>query len=103
MEKIKEKKWINGNIEFDIVETATKHDTTIAFGNKRLVLKGNVSIEQMKGSQRWGDQVQIVAYGKELIEEVRASGTTGYNRVEIALPKEIGEALIKAFADKHLA
>ena len=54
-----------------------------------------LSIEQMTGSYKFGEQLQIVVLGKPVRVEKR--NTSDYQRIEIAIPLSWGRRLIESF------
>jgi len=99
---IKNKTEINRDIKFNISETIENCDGTIAIGDELITLNGKVAIEKQEGSNKWGDQLQFVLYGNQCKKENRAVGTTGFNRIEIEIPFQLGKELILDFAKRNL-
>jgi len=88
----------HGDTNFEIVETEVPIEATASFGDERIVMKGTLALEKMMDSYKWGNQIQIVLFGKEdVIREARANNK-GFNRIEIALPLDVGEKLFSEFS-----
>jgi hypothetical protein len=61
-------------------------EATVAFSGKRLVFKGNFTIDITGGSWKFGNQIQFVMWTKNNILQEERAINDGYNRIEIALP-----------------
>lgn len=96
---IRKRKNKHGEVDFDIVEavTETPIEATVGIGDERIVVKGNIALEKMTNSNVWGNQIQIVLFGKEAIVREKRANNTGFNRIEIALPMELGKELFEEF------
>jgi hypothetical protein len=68
---------------------------TIAFGNRRVVFKGLVTIDKTKGSWKFGEQIQFVLWTKDPVRIEERADNDGYNRIEIALPLGMGKRMLK--------
>ena len=82
-------------------------EATVAFGDKRLVFKGFFVIDTTKGSWKFGDQVQLVLWSRDLPDEELRAENDDYSRIEIALPLDsigtLESALKKLWALKWKA
>lgn len=87
--------------KYEIVESEKEIEATVCFGDKRIVLQGLLSIEKMSNSYKFGKQIQFVVYGKNIKVESRAINK-GFNRIEIAIPFELGEEMIKEFVKQFI-
>jgi len=96
---VKHKTNSENGVEYDIVETINPVESTCSVADKRIVIDGKVALETMNNSWKFGKQIQIVAYGKVKAVEQRAANR-GYDRIEIALPYEVGKELILELAKK---
>lgn len=70
-------------------------------GNKRVVLPGKPKFTIMRGSAKFGDELQvtILASKKDLLDAVKIQETRNsseWNTIEINIPLCIGEELIRA-------
>lgn len=83
-------------VKYETVKSEQEIEGTFCFENKRMVLKGILALEKMTNSWKFGKQIQIVLFGKNLKIETR-SNNKNYNRIEIAIPFEIGKNLFKQF------
>lgn len=86
----------------EIHELATSQvpvEATVAYGNKRLVFRGLCTVDKTQGSWKFGEQIQLVLWTKEKVKVENRAENNGYNRIEIALPKEIGIRMIQEVAE----
>lgn len=85
----------HNGISYDGVKLVNPIEATFTHGiNQKWVLEGTISLERMTGSWKFGDQLQIVVYGNKIRQQVRVSNNKGYERIEIALPLNIGKELL---------
>ncbi|MBV6341471.1 hypothetical protein [Candidatus Magnetobacterium casense] len=71
-------------------------EATVCLDDKsKVVIKGVLSIEQMTGSYKFGEQLQIVVLGKPVRVEKR--NASEYQRIEIAIPLSWGNELIQSY------
>ena len=93
------KKNSENGVDYDIVETNSASESTATVGARKIVYVGKVAFETMSNSWKFGKQIQIVVFGKIKTIESRANNR-GYERIEIALPYEVGKELILEMAKK---
>lgn len=85
-------------VEYNSVVSDKEIEGSCSYEEKRLIFKGKVSFELMKNSWKFGKQIQVVLFGKDLKFETR-SPNANYNRIEIAIPFEIGKKLLEEFGE----
>jgi hypothetical protein len=86
----------NRGIRYETIETQSEIEGTLSFNDKRIVLKGRLALEKMTNSWKFGKQIQIVLFGQVLKIEPR-SKNNGFDRIEIAIPFEMGKDLFSKF------
>ena len=85
---------------FHYAKSGRPFEATVSYGDTRLVFEGQVVFEKTQGSFKFGEQFQIVLWTKNLpLTEERAIND-GYSRIEIALPLEVGERMVRQAANK---
>lgn len=70
-------------------------DVTFAFGDHRYVLHGILCISHVKGSLRWGEQIQITVHTQDLPRRERRAKSDGYSRMAINLEPHDAETFFK--------
>ncbi len=74
-------------------------EATVCLDDKsKMVIKGVLSIEQMTGSYKFGEQLQIVVLGK--LVRVEKRNASDYQRIEIAIPLSWGKQLLARFNEE---
>jgi hypothetical protein len=91
-EKIKEDR----GIKYETIEMEKEIEATCSFEDKRIVFTGILALEKMSNSWKFGKQIQIVLFGKNIKIEHR-SRNNGNDRIEIAIPFVLGEELLRKF------
>ena len=83
-------------VEYVSYITAKSFDGLACLGAKKLVLNGQVDLVLMKGSYKFGEQIQLKVYAHKdanFVETTR--NNSDYNRIEIDIPAETFLTLIK--------
>lgn len=76
-------------VKYSTIELQKKVDGFLANGETKYVLKGKPAIEEITGSYKYGDQVQITVYGKKgTTLKTERINNSKYDRIEIFIPKE---------------
>ncbi len=86
-----EKKPYYGNSEQpvqirELVKLEDPLDSTVCFGDKRLVFTGELCIDEVKGSYKWGHEVTINLWLIGMPKIEKRAENDGYSRVAISLP-----------------
>jgi hypothetical protein len=89
---------VNG-VKYEIVESNDKIESTVSMNNDRIIYNGKVAFEKMSGSYKFGKQIQIVVFTKDVKIENRTFNN-GFERIEIAIPYELGKIMFKEFIKK---
>ena len=87
---INESQFEKNGITYKNVKTDDAFDGVTTIGGLRMVIKGKAQITLMKGSGKFGDQIQFSLYAPKstkIIEETR--NPSDYNKLEIDLPIEV--------------
>lgn len=84
----------------ELVKVKGKVESTVSFGGRRIVFRGNLVVDHIKGSWRWGEQIAINLWTKDLPEFQSRANNDGYSRVAIALPPELARRLCEKLLEK---
>jgi len=88
------KKEDNG-VEFTSFKTLNSFDAVTCFGDKRLVLNGPFQVSLMKGSYKFGSQVQFKLFcNKSKGFSIEERNSSDFNTVEICLPEDLAWKLL---------
>jgi hypothetical protein len=85
----------NGVKIFSLSLSSKPIDTTVSFGNTRIVFHGKIGIDRTEGSYRWGKQVLIATWMDTLPEINNRCEQKGYSRIQIALPRDEAIKLLR--------
>ena len=85
----------------ELVKTAN-HDVeaTVTIGGKRYVFRGQLCVDHITGSWKWGEQVAINVWTVDTPQVQDRAKNDGYNRVAIALDPKLLERLCEKLLQK---
>jgi len=75
-------------------------DSTVSYGEKRLVFSGNLVVDHVKGSWRWGEEVAINLWTRDLPRFENRAENDGYSRVAISLDLRTALGLCQRWLEK---
>lgn len=84
----------------ELVKVQGKIDSTVSFGGRRLVFKGNLVVDEVKGSWKWGHEVTFNLWTRDLPEIEARATNDGYSRVAISLKPEVARRLCEKLLEK---
>lgn len=99
---IKETDNSDRGVDYKGVQTNQSFDGTMTNGSDKFTLNGKISLEIMQNSWKFGKQIQIVVFGKSVTKGTRANNN-GWERIEIAMPFEVGKSLFEQFHNNVLS
>lgn len=86
----------HNGVTYKGVRLVTPIEATVCTDNQaKVVFKGELSLEEMTGSWKFGQQFQIVLRGKPV--RIQQRNPSEYQRIEIALPLNVGRLLLSEF------
>jgi hypothetical protein len=90
-----------GDVRFkELVKVKEPIDATVSFGNKRMVFHGQLVVDHIEQSWKWGDQVTINVWLKDPPEIETRAYNDGYSRVAIALPIGLARRFCETLLEK---
>lgn len=84
----------------ELVRLAGKIDSTVSWGDRRVVFNGTLSVDHVKNSLKWGDEVTINLWTKDLPKFEQRAKNDGYSRVAISLKPREALALCERLLEK---
>jgi len=84
----------------ELVWLAEKIDSTVSWGDRRLVFHGILSVDHVQNSLKWGTQVTINLWTKDLPKFEQRAENDGYSRVAIPLKPSEALALCEKLLEK---
>jgi len=90
-----------GDVQFkELVKIKEPIDATVSFGKKRIVFHGELVVDHIEKSWKWGDQITINVWLKDLPKIETRAYNDGYSRVGIALPIEVARRFFEKLLEK---
>jgi hypothetical protein len=90
----------HNGVTYQGVKIPVPIEATVCGDSKsKVVFKGQLTLEKMTGSWKFGNQLQIVIRGKPV--RVQKRNPSDYERIEIALPLDWGLRLITMFLNNE--
>lgn len=75
-------------------------DSTVCWGDRRLVFTGNLVIDHVKGSWRWGEEITFNLWTRDLPKFESRAENDGYSRVAISLDPKTALLLCERLLEK---
>lgn len=90
-----------GDVQFkELAKIREPIDATVSFGEKRIVFHGQLVVDHIEQSWKWGDQITMNVWLKDLPEIETRAYNDGYSRVAIALPVTVARRFFEKLLEK---
>jgi len=84
----------------ELVRLKNKIDSTVAFGDRRIVFNGTLCVDHVQNSLKWGNEITINLWTRDFPKFEQRAKNDGYSRVAISLKPTEALALCERLLEK---